>query len=202
MKYLVDWRMTLARDLLLTQNLPMTEIADRIGYSSPYAFAAAFRRQHGQPPGRWRPQRGSLVQANLDGLGRLAKVKLLHLGRKAAFVRRGQHQLAPISAKRSSCAPPQCVQCRHWTAAVGVGIPAPAGHLVPGGRAVGRLEAAATQQPPIGQLDPAHAVIAEHVAQGSGDGVEMERASSGQPRSRSQSGPSHSTQTQVSCPSR
>ena len=36
-------RMTLARDLLLTQNLPMTEIADRIGYSSPYAFAAAFR---------------------------------------------------------------------------------------------------------------------------------------------------------------
>jgi hypothetical protein len=30
----------------------------------------------------------------------------------------------------------------------------------------------------------------------------MERASSGQPRSRSQSGPSHSTQTQVSCPSR
>jgi hypothetical protein len=67
---------------------------------------------------------------------------------------------------------------------------------------VGRLGAAATQQPPIGQLDPAHAVIAEHVAQGSGDGVEMERASSGQPRSRSQSGPSHSTQTQVSCPSR
>lgn len=27
MKYLVDWRMTLARDLLLTQNLPMTKIA-------------------------------------------------------------------------------------------------------------------------------------------------------------------------------
>jgi hypothetical protein len=70
-----------------------------------------------------------------------------------------------------------------------VGIPAPAGHLLPGGRAVGRLGAAATQQPPIGQLDPAHAVIAEHVAQGSGDGVEMERASSGQPRSQSQSGP-------------
>lgn len=59
MKYLVDWRMTLARDLLLTQNLPMTEIADRIGYSSPYAFAAAFRRQHGQPPGRWRQQQAS-----------------------------------------------------------------------------------------------------------------------------------------------
>jgi uncharacterized protein len=45
--------------LLLTQNLPMTEIADRIGYSSPYAFAAAFRRQHGQPPGRWRQQQAS-----------------------------------------------------------------------------------------------------------------------------------------------
>jgi AraC-like DNA-binding protein len=59
MKDLVDWRMTLARDLLLTQNLPMTEIADRIGYSSPYAFASAFRRQHGQPPGRWRQQQAS-----------------------------------------------------------------------------------------------------------------------------------------------
>jgi AraC-like DNA-binding protein len=35
MQYLTDWRMT---------------IAARTGYASPYAFAAAFRRHHGQPP--------------------------------------------------------------------------------------------------------------------------------------------------------
>ena len=28
----------------------------RLWYSSLYAFAAAFRRHHGQPPGRWRQQ--------------------------------------------------------------------------------------------------------------------------------------------------
>jgi AraC-like DNA-binding protein len=37
----------------------MTNIARAVGYSSPYAFAAAFRRHHGEPPGTWR-QRESL----------------------------------------------------------------------------------------------------------------------------------------------
>jgi AraC-like DNA-binding protein len=54
MQYLTGWRMTLARDHLRTGELTLTRIADRTGYSSPYAFAAAFRRHHGQPPGRWR----------------------------------------------------------------------------------------------------------------------------------------------------
>lgn len=54
MRYLTDWRMTVARDLLRTQDVPLTEVADRVGYSSLYAFATAFRRHHGQPPGRWR----------------------------------------------------------------------------------------------------------------------------------------------------
>jgi AraC-like DNA-binding protein len=56
MQYLTDWRMTLARDQLRTGELTITQIADRTGYTSPYAFAAAFRRHHGQPPGRWRAQ--------------------------------------------------------------------------------------------------------------------------------------------------
>jgi AraC-like DNA-binding protein len=56
MKYLSDWRMTLARDLLLTQDATLAEIAGRVGYSSVYAFATAFRRHHGQSPGRWRRQ--------------------------------------------------------------------------------------------------------------------------------------------------
>jgi transcriptional regulator GlxA family with amidase domain len=54
MQYLAEWRMTLARDHLRSGELTLTQIADRTGYTSPYAFAAAFRRHHGLPPGRWR----------------------------------------------------------------------------------------------------------------------------------------------------
>jgi AraC-like DNA-binding protein len=53
-RYLADWRMALARDLLRDQQATVAEIAVQVGYSSEYAFAAAFRRRHGQPPGRWR----------------------------------------------------------------------------------------------------------------------------------------------------
>lgn len=56
MQYLTDWRMALARDLLLSGGLSLSQIADRVGYSSQYAFATAFRRHHGEPPGRWRQQ--------------------------------------------------------------------------------------------------------------------------------------------------
>jgi AraC-like DNA-binding protein len=54
MQYLAEWRMTLARDHLRSGELTLGQIADRTGYTSAYAFAAAFRRHHGQPPGRWR----------------------------------------------------------------------------------------------------------------------------------------------------
>jgi AraC-like DNA-binding protein len=54
MQYLTEWRMTLARDYLRSSDLSLAQIAGRTGYASPYAFAAAFRRHHGQPPGRWR----------------------------------------------------------------------------------------------------------------------------------------------------
>jgi AraC-like DNA-binding protein len=54
MQYLTDWRMTLARDLLRTDHATLAQIAAWIGYASPYAFATAFHRHHGQPPRRWR----------------------------------------------------------------------------------------------------------------------------------------------------
>jgi transcriptional regulator GlxA family with amidase domain len=41
--------MTLARDYLRTGELTLDQIASRTGYASPNAFAAAFRRHHGQP---------------------------------------------------------------------------------------------------------------------------------------------------------
>ena len=65
MKYLSDWRMTLARDRLLVQDTTLAEIADRVGYSSVYAFATAFRRHHGESPGRWRQR---------ETLGRLTAI--------------------------------------------------------------------------------------------------------------------------------
>jgi AraC-like DNA-binding protein len=57
MQYLTDWRMALARDLLLAGRPTLHQIAARTGYQSPYAFAAAFRRHHDLPPGRWRQHR-------------------------------------------------------------------------------------------------------------------------------------------------
>jgi AraC-like DNA-binding protein len=46
--------MTLARDHLRAGELTRAQIGARTGYASPYAFAAAFRRHHGVPPGQWR----------------------------------------------------------------------------------------------------------------------------------------------------
>jgi AraC-like DNA-binding protein len=54
MQYLTEWRMTLARDHLRADDLTLAQIADAVGYASPFAFAAAFRRHHGDPPGTWR----------------------------------------------------------------------------------------------------------------------------------------------------
>jgi AraC-like DNA-binding protein len=56
LQYLTDWRMTLARDHLRAGALTIAQIATQTGYGSPYAFAAAFRRHHGHPPGQWRQQ--------------------------------------------------------------------------------------------------------------------------------------------------
>ena len=56
MQYLTGWRMTLARDYLRTGQPTLAQVAERTGYASPYVFAAAFRRHHGQPPGLWRQQ--------------------------------------------------------------------------------------------------------------------------------------------------
>jgi len=53
-------RMDLARQLLITSDLPLADIAGRVGYSSEYAFSDAFKRIHGQRPGAMRRQNVSL----------------------------------------------------------------------------------------------------------------------------------------------
>jgi AraC-like DNA-binding protein len=64
MQYLTDWRMTLARDLLLAREATIEEIAARVGYSSVYAFATAFRRKHGESPRRWQQRQAAAGQAD------------------------------------------------------------------------------------------------------------------------------------------
>lgn len=54
MDYLADWRMSLARDALRDSTDTLAVIAQGCGYSSPFAFSAAFTRRHGESPGKWR----------------------------------------------------------------------------------------------------------------------------------------------------
>lgn len=53
MEYLLAWRMALAKDLLRRQDLPMDEVARRVGYGSASTFSTAFSRHVGQPPGKF-----------------------------------------------------------------------------------------------------------------------------------------------------
>ncbi|MGW4114289.1 AraC family transcriptional regulator [Actinosynnema sp. NPDC004786] len=52
--YLTWWRMTTAARLLRDTDAPLAAIAGRVGYTSEFAFAAAFKRAHGAAPGRYR----------------------------------------------------------------------------------------------------------------------------------------------------
>jgi AraC-like DNA-binding protein len=65
MQYLTEWRMTLARDQLRTGGGSLDRIAEDIGYGSPFAFAAAFRRHHGEPPGTWRKRERAAADTRL-----------------------------------------------------------------------------------------------------------------------------------------
>jgi AraC-like DNA-binding protein len=54
MRYLTQWRMQLAADLLRTQpTLGIAEVAGRVGYESEAAFSRAFKRCFGAAPASW-----------------------------------------------------------------------------------------------------------------------------------------------------
>lgn len=55
--YLTWWRMTLAARLLRESDAPLASVGRQIGYGSEFAFATAFKRQYGVPPGRYRGRR-------------------------------------------------------------------------------------------------------------------------------------------------
>ncbi|MFI6317874.1 AraC family transcriptional regulator [Nonomuraea sp. NPDC050556] len=52
--YLTWWRLTVATRVLRDSDAPLSTVAGQVGYSSEYAFANAFKRQHGIAPGRYR----------------------------------------------------------------------------------------------------------------------------------------------------
>jgi AraC-like DNA-binding protein len=53
-RYLTEWRLSLASGLLRTTGMGVGEIAARVGYSSEEAFSRAFKRALGKSPSYWR----------------------------------------------------------------------------------------------------------------------------------------------------
>jgi len=66
--YLTWWRMTTAARRLRESNAPLSAVARRIGYTSEFAFANAFKRAYGIAPGTYRRQRPAQPERT-DGSG-------------------------------------------------------------------------------------------------------------------------------------
>lgn len=52
--YLAHVRLDAATEMLRGTSLPVTRIAEKVGYTSEAAFSRAFRNRYGTPPARWR----------------------------------------------------------------------------------------------------------------------------------------------------
>ena len=68
MAYLARWRLQQGARLLTTTQHSVLEVAGRVGYESEAAFNRAFRREYGQPPGRFRRAAG---RPSIETPGRL-----------------------------------------------------------------------------------------------------------------------------------
>jgi AraC-like DNA-binding protein len=53
-RYLTEWRMHLATELLATTDIGVGTLARRMGYDSEEAFSRAFKRARGLSPSHWR----------------------------------------------------------------------------------------------------------------------------------------------------
>jgi AraC family transcriptional regulator, alkane utilization regulator len=54
MRYLANWRMQLAKQMMREGTRNIQEVATRVGYDSEAAFNRAFKRSTGSPPAAWR----------------------------------------------------------------------------------------------------------------------------------------------------
>ena len=53
-RYLTDWRLHIAKELLATTDLSVFAVARRVGYDAEEAFSRAFKREYGVAPTHWR----------------------------------------------------------------------------------------------------------------------------------------------------
>jgi AraC-like DNA-binding protein len=58
-RYLTEWRMHLAEELLATTDLSVIAVARRVGYDSEEAFSRAYKRERGCSPSHWRAARAT-----------------------------------------------------------------------------------------------------------------------------------------------
>jgi AraC-like DNA-binding protein len=65
--YLTRHRMRLAAQQLGTSALPVSRVADLVGYASEAAFSQAFKREYGVSPSLWRQQRARASEAAQNG---------------------------------------------------------------------------------------------------------------------------------------
>ena len=61
-QYQLNIRMNKARDLLLHSDLPVSEISDRLGFSSAYYFSRLYKKRHGCSPTAQRAHTGKLKE--------------------------------------------------------------------------------------------------------------------------------------------
>ena len=54
MKYLLEYRMSCAKDLLRKERVGIKQVAAQVGYGSVAAFSTAFRMHVGVAPGKYR----------------------------------------------------------------------------------------------------------------------------------------------------
>ena len=97
-KYLTRWRMNVATRLLPDRSLGLSEVAERVGYTSEFAFSRAFKRHIGVSPSSWR-------KLAYGGAGLRLHLKLADVAGSAPAGRALQDgsSLQPSSGRVSGC---------------------------------------------------------------------------------------------------
>jgi AraC-like DNA-binding protein len=72
-RYLAEWRMHLAEDLLTSTDLGVASVARRVGYDAEEAFSRAFKRHSGESPARWRSRHHLRTPSSSRGPRELAQ---------------------------------------------------------------------------------------------------------------------------------
>jgi AraC-like DNA-binding protein len=67
-RYLTEWRMHLARDLLRSTDLGVGAVARRVGYDAEEAFSRAFKRHSGAAPAQWRARHHLRTPSEAGGM--------------------------------------------------------------------------------------------------------------------------------------